>query len=53
MHANQFSPELPTVVAEDHGKVRLGGYSPSLPRKAETADKSKVRLGGYGPTLPR
>jgi hypothetical protein len=28
---NQFNSELPTVVA-DHGKVRLGGYGPTLPR---------------------
>lgn len=30
------------------GKVRLGGYAPTL---APTADAGKVRLGGYAPTL--
>jgi hypothetical protein len=29
------------------GRVRLGGYAPSL----STADTSKVRLGGYAPSL--
>ena len=33
----------------DTGKVRLGGYAPTL---APTADAGKVRLGGYAPTLP-
>ena len=33
----------------DSGKVRLGGYAPTL---APTADAGKVRLGGYAPTLP-
>ena len=32
----------------DAGKVRLGGYAPTL----ATADAGKVRLGGYAPTLP-
>ena len=33
----------------DSGKVRLGGVSPSLPKKI--ADAGKVRLGGVGPAL--
>jgi hypothetical protein len=41
----------------DAGKVRLGGYAPSLPPvrvSAEAiADAGKVRLGGYAPSLPR
>lgn len=32
---------------KDTGKVRLGGFSPSLP----TTDLGKVRLGGFAPTL--
>ena len=32
----------------DAGKVRLGGFAPTLP----TADSGKVRLGGFAPSLP-
>lgn len=32
---------------KDSGKVRLGGYAPTLGH----ADAGKVRLGGYAPTL--
>ena len=35
------------VSSIDAGKVRLGGYAPTL----ATVDASKVRLGGYAPTL--
>jgi hypothetical protein len=42
--------------ALDAGKVRLGGYAPSLPPvrvSAEAiADAGKVRLGGYATSLP-
>jgi hypothetical protein len=41
----------------DAGKVRLGGYAPSLPPVRISAeavtDAGKVRLGGYAPSLPR
>jgi hypothetical protein len=41
----------------DTGKVRLGGYAPSLPPVRISAeavtDAGKVRLGGYAPSLPR
>ena len=43
-----FANALVASVA-DFGKVRLGGYAPTL---APTADAGKVRLGGYAPTLP-
>ena len=40
-----------TVVSQastaDAGKVRLGGFAPSL----STADATKVRLGGFAPSL--
>lgn len=32
----------------DAGKVRLGGYAPTL---APTHDAGKVRLGGYASTI--
>ena len=35
------------VSSIDAGKVRLGGFAPTL----STADASKVRLGGFAPTL--
>jgi hypothetical protein len=41
----------------DSGKVRLGGWGPSLPlaRSAPAAvkDTGKVRSGGWSPSLPR
>jgi hypothetical protein len=49
----------------DSGKVKLGGWSPSLPvtkntpastsasTPAAVKDAGKVHLGGWGPTLPR
>jgi len=40
---------VPSNIA-DAGKVRLGGYAPTLP--PAIADTGKVRLGGYAPTLP-
>lgn len=33
----------------DNGKVRLGGFAPTL---APTHDTGKVRLGGFSPSLP-
>jgi hypothetical protein len=33
---------------QDAGKVRLGGYAPTL---APSHDAGKVRLGGYAPTI--
>jgi hypothetical protein len=40
---------------QDNGKVRLGGWAPSLPpvRPApkEVSDNGKVRLGGWAPSL--
>jgi hypothetical protein len=41
-------PTATTAAVTDTGKVRLGGYAPTL---APTADAGKVRLGGYAPTL--
>lgn len=32
----------------DAGKVRLGGFAPTL----STTDAGKVRLGGFAPPLP-
>ncbi len=44
-------PFAPLSAIADAGKVRLGGYAPSLAPVA--ADAGKVRLvGDYGPTLP-
>jgi hypothetical protein len=45
-HRNQ--PAQPAIIA-DAGKVRLGGYAPTLAPSA--VDAGKVRLGGYAPTL--
>ena len=39
----------------DSGKVKLGGWGPSLPAQtapANVKDAAKVRLGGWGPSLP-
>jgi hypothetical protein len=46
--------ETPAKIT-DAGKVRIGGYFPSLPPvrpiPANVADGDRVRLGGYFPTL--
>ena len=38
-----------TISVADAGKVRLGGFAPTL--SPATADSGKVRLGGFAPTL--
>ena len=41
----------------DSGKVKLGGWSPSLPviksTPAAVKDAGKVHMGGWAPALPR
>jgi hypothetical protein len=47
---------VPARDIADSGKVKLGGWSPSLPQPttpANVRDAAKVRLGGWGPSLPR
>jgi hypothetical protein len=45
----------PSADIADGGKVRLGGFAPSLPpvlpTSKEVADSGKVRLGGFSPAL--
>jgi hypothetical protein len=47
--------KTPSAQVADSGKVRLGGFSPSLPRlrqlPKDVADSGKVRLGGFSPAL--
>ena len=43
-----FSSFANIAAVVDAGKVRLGGFAPTL---APTADAAKVRLGGFAPTL--
>jgi hypothetical protein len=48
---------LSAEATADVGKVRIGGYAPSLPpvrlSADATTDVGKVRIGGYAPSLPR
>jgi hypothetical protein len=50
------SVSLGGVAIADAGKVRVGGFAPSLPPlriSAEAvADSGKVRVGGFAPSLP-
>jgi hypothetical protein len=52
---SDFSVKVPAPAhLEDAGKVRLGGWSPSLPVReppATVADSGKVRIGGMAPAL--
>jgi hypothetical protein len=45
----------PGAGVADEGKVRLGGFAPSLPPirqlPKDVADSGKVRLGGFSPAL--
>jgi hypothetical protein len=42
-----FEKNIADVQISDAGKVRLGGFAPSL----STADAGKVCLGGFAPSL--
>jgi hypothetical protein len=42
-----FTNAIVLITIIDAGKVRLGGFAPSL----STADAGKVRLGGFAPSL--
>ena len=45
--------QIPANIA-DNGKVRVGGFFPSLPVRtppANVADNGKVRIGGFFPAL--
>ncbi len=46
----QFNRVVSAMTIADAGKVRLGGFAPSL--APATADAGKVRLGGFAPALP-
>ena len=54
MQKREILAPVPAEIA-DAGKVRLGGWSPSLPPVVrppkEIKDEGKVRLGGWSPSL--
>ena len=45
----QFNRMISATTIADIGKVRLGGFAPTL--APATVDTGKVRLGGFAPTL--
>jgi hypothetical protein len=51
------SDKATPAAVKDAGKVRIGGWGPSLPVAGSTPaavkDAGKVRIGGWGPSLPR
>ena len=48
--------KIPSVAMEDHGKVRMGAFTPPFPpiraEPGRVGDNGKIRMGAFTPVFP-